>query len=371
MEGNRMSNTVTDASSSTAAVPEPDHGVDRAAELRRYLSPANVSVLYIYLGGFILFSLWVPDLWLSFATHKSILNISFPIPAIVAVGLVVPLLAGAFDLSIAGVMGASAITSSWLVVNQEWSLPAAILAALVVALLAGVLNGLLVVRVGINSFIATLGTGAVLGAYAEWRSGGIQITGLPDTFKDLSRQEIVFGVQAKFFYLVVIAVIVWYVIEHTPIGRYLQATGDNSDAARLAGVQVSRYTFGALVTSAFVAGIAGVLQTAAVGAGNANIGDPFLLTAFAAAFLGSTQFKGRFNVWGTVLAVWTLLSLVKGVELGLQSYRWLNELFFGVALLAAVGMSRVFARRTARLAARQRQREATGIDPAADAVPGN
>jgi ribose transport system permease protein len=217
---------------------------------------------------------------------------------------------------------------------------------------------LLVVRIGINSFIATLGTGAVLGAYAEWRSGGIQITGLPDSFKDLSRQEIAFGIQAKVLYLVVIAVAVWYIIEHTPIGRYLQATGDNTDAARLAGVQVSRYTFGALITSAFVAGIAGVLQTAAVGAGNANIGDPFLLTAFAAAFLGSTQFKGRFNVWGTVLAVWTLLSLVKGVELGLQSYRWLNELFFGVALLAAVSMSKLFARRTERLAARNRQREA-------------
>jgi ribose transport system permease protein len=353
-----MSNAVTDAPPSTDGSPEPGHGSDRTGELRRYLSPANVSVLYIYVAGFILFALWVPDLWLSFDTHKSILNISFPIPAIVAVGLVVPLLAGAFDLSIAGVMGASAITSSWLVVEQEWSLPAAILAALAVALVAGIVNGLLVVRIGINSFIATLGTGAVLGAYAEWRSGGIQITGLPDSFKDLSRQEIAFGIQAKVLYLVVIAVAVWYVIEHTPIGRYLQATGDNTDAARLAGVQVSRYTFGALITSAFVAGIAGVLQTAAVGAGNANIGDPFLLTAFAAAFLGSTQFKGRFNVWGTVLAVWTLLSLVKGVELGLQSYRWLNELFFGVALLAAVSMSKLFARRTERLAARNRQREA-------------
>lgn len=361
-----MSSPVTDAPSSADDHPHDEarlrHEHDRAAELRRYLSPANVSVLYIYVGGFILFSLWVPGLWLSFTTHQSILNISFPIPAIVAVGLVVPLLAGAFDLSIAGVMSASAITSSWLVVNQEWPLWAAIAGALGVALAAGVFNGFLVVRVKINSFIATLGSGAVLGAYAEWRSGGIQITGLPDSFKDLSRQEIVFGIQAKFFYLLIIGLVIWYVIEHTPIGRYLQATGDNADAARLAGVQVSRYTFGALVTSAVVAGIAGVLQTAAVGAGNANIGNPFLLTAFAAAFLGSTQFKGRFNVWGTVLAVWTLLSLVKGVELALQSYRWLNALFFGVALLAAVGMSNTFARRTARLAARQRQREAIDRD---------
>src|SRR5690242_11444027 len=144
-------------------------------DVRRFLRPDNASVLYIYVAGFIVFSLWIPDLWLSAETHKSILNISFPIPALVAVGLILPLLAGAFDLSIAGVMGASAITSSWLVVDRGWSVPLAVAAALLVAIVAGVVNGVLVVKVGMNSFIATLGTGAILGAYAEWRSGGVQI----------------------------------------------------------------------------------------------------------------------------------------------------------------------------------------------------
>lgn len=329
----------------------------RRSEFSR-LSPSRASIVYIYGAGFLLFAFWIPDLWFSWVTHKSVLNISFAVPAIVAVGLCVPLLAGAFDLSIAGVMSASAITSSWLIVDKGWSIYPAIGVAILVALIAGALNGLLVVKVGIDSFIATLGVGAVLTAYAEWRSGGLQITGLPNNFKDLARKEIVFGIQAKVIYLVVIAFIVWYVIEHTPIGRYLQATGDNRDAARLAGVQTHRYVFAALITSAFVAGVAGVIQTAGVGAGNANTGGPFLLSAFAAAFLGSTQFKGRFNVWGTVAAVWVLLSLVKGVELALQSYRWLNQLFFGLALIIAVGMSKLLERRTIRLAARRRQHDA-------------
>ena len=341
---------------------QPDLRPDEHAGSRRSafsrVSPARASIVYIYAAGFLLFALWVPDLWFSWDTHKSVLNISFAVPAIVAVGLVVPLLAGAFDLSIAGVMSASAITSSWLVVDKGWGVYTALAAALVVALIAGVLNGVLVVKVGINSFIATLGVGAVLGAYAEWRSGGLQITGFPDGFKDLARRELIFGVQAKVLYLVVLAFIVWYVIEHTPIGRYLQATGDNEDAARLAGVQTTKYTFLALVTSALIAGFAGVVQTAGVGAGNSNTGAPFLLSAFAAAFLGSTQFKGRFNVWGTVAAVWVLLSLVKGVELALQSYRWLNQLFFGTALIVAVGMSKLLERRTVRLAGRRRRQEA-------------
>ena len=126
----------------------------------------------------------------------------------------------------------------------------------------------------------------------------------------------------------------------------------------LAGVRTDRYAFGSLMVSALVAGLAGIVQTASIGAGNANVGGPFLLSAFAAAFLGSTQFKGRFNVWGTVAAVWVLSSLVKGVELGLQSYRWLNDLFFGVALIVAVGMSIMIDRHRARLAARRRSRHA-------------
>lgn len=322
------------------------------------LSPAHASIAYIYSAGFLLFAIWIPNLWFSWGTHKSVLNISFVVPAIVAVGLCVPLLSGAFDLSIAGVMSASAITSSWLIVEKGWSIYAAIFVAMFVALVSGVLNGLLVVKIGIDSFIATLGMGAILTAYAEWLSGGIQITGLPDNFKNLARAQIVFGLQAKVIYLIVIAFIVWYVIEHTPIGRYLQATGDNRESARLAGVRTNFYTFGALMTSAFVAGIAGIIQTAGVGAGNANTGGPFLLSSFAAVFLGSTQFKGRFNVWGTITAVWVLLSLVKGVELALQSYRWLNQVFFGLALIIAVGMSKLLERRNIRLAARRRQSEA-------------
>jgi ribose transport system permease protein len=337
----------------------PTKGTRRSAMSK--LSPARASIVYIYGAGFVLFALLIPQLWFSWVTHKSVLNISFAVPAIVAVGLCVPLLAGAFDLSIAGVMSASAITSSWLIVQKGWGIYPAIAAALVVALVAGAINGVLVVKVGIDSFIATLGMGAVLAAFAEWRSGGVQITGLPNSFKDLARADILFGVQAKVLYLIVIAVVLWYVIEHTPIGRYLQATGDNKEAARLAGVQVDRYTFGALMTSALVAGIAGVVQTAGVGAGNANTGGPFLLSAFAAAFLGSTQFKGRFNIWGTIAAVWVLLSLVKGVELTLQSYRWLNQLFFGLALVVAVGMSRLLERRTVRLAAKRRQHDALDI----------
>ena len=336
----------------------------RPAWVRKF-SPSNVSIVYIYGALFLLFGAWKPKLWFNWTTHKSVINIGFVTPSIVAVGLLVPLLAGVFDLSIAGVMNASAITVSWLMVNKGWSIGPAILAAIVVSMIAGVINGILVVRVGIDSFIATLASGAVLGAYAQWRSGGLQITGLPESYKNLSRRTMVFGIQWKVAYLIVIALVVWYIFEHTPIGRYLQATGDNEDAARLAGVQTKRFVVGSLLASSLVAGIAGVVQTASIGGGNANVGNPYLLSAFAAAFLGSTQFKGRFNVWGTVAAVWVLLSGVKGVELVYRSTPWLNDLFFGAALIVAVGMSQILDKVRVSNAARRRSAAAAGVSAGA------
>jgi ribose transport system permease protein len=343
---------------------------DRSGDLKRFIAPGNISIVYLYAFGFILFTLWIPDLWLNWTTHKSVLNIQFAGQALVAVALVLPLLAGAFDLSIAGTMNATAITSSWLVVNQEWNVGAAIAAAMVVAVIAGAFNALLVVGVRINSFIATLASGAILTAYAEWRSGGILITGLPDSFKNLARQQLFWGIQLKVLYVLVIAAVIWYVVEHTPSGRYLQATGDNEPAARLAGVRTNRYIVMSLMTSAVIAGFAGVIQTASINSGNARVGDPYLLAAFAAAFLGSTQFKGRFNVWGTLAAVWVLLSGVKGIELAVRSFRWLNSLFFGVALIVAVGFASLLQRYREHRAASQRTAEAHRIATAESSSTG-
>lgn len=307
--------------------------------LARNLGPSRSSIVYLYAAGFVLFSLWIPSTWLTSVTHLSVLNISFALPGMAAMAVLVPLTAGTFDLSISGTMSAAAITTSCLLVNDNWSMWPAIAIGMLAALIAGIVNGVLVVVVRINSFIATLATNAVLGAYAEWRSGGVQITGFSQAFTQLSARDIGGGVQIKVLYLAVIAVVVWYVIEHTPAGRFLQATGDNAPAARLAGVRTGRYIFISLIVSALIAGAAGIIEASTIGAGSATLGEPFLLPAFAAAFLGSTQFKMRFNVWGTLAAIWVLASLVQGVTLAVGSFTWLNDFFFGVALIVAVGSS--------------------------------
>ena len=299
--------------------------------------PRNIGVVYLYALIWLVFLLWVPDTWLTWLTHRSVLNQN-AILMIVALGLLVPLSAGVFDLSIAGMVSAAAVVVGWGMVQSGWSMSTAIGAALLLGFLVGNLNGFLVVYIKIDSFIATLGMSSILTAFAVWRSGNRSILGFPEEYKSLTSQ-IVFGLNKTVFYGLIIAFVLWFVFEHTALGRYLFATGGAREAARLAGVQTDRYVWGSLVTSAVLSSLAGVLLASQFGTATAQSGSPYLLPAFAAAFLGSTQFKHRFNVWGAVVAVFVLQSGVKGLQLAGVGTTWIEALFFGVALVVAVGLS--------------------------------
>ncbi len=299
--------------------------------------PRNIGVVYLYGLIWIVFMLWVPDTWLTWLTHRSVLNQN-AILVVVAIGLLVPLSAGVFDLSIAGTISASAVMVAWGLVEQKWSIPVAILAALLVGIVVGNLNGFLVVKIRIDSFIATLATSSILTAFAVWRSNNRSILGFPESFKSLTKQ-FAFGLNWTVLYALVLGLVLWFVLEHTALGRYLFATGGAREAARLAGVQTDRYVWGSLVTSAVFASMAGVLLASQFGSTQAQSGAPYLLPSFAAAFLGATQFKDRFNVWGAVLAVFVLQSGVKGLQLAGVGTTWIESLFFGIALLVAVGFS--------------------------------
>lgn len=299
--------------------------------------PRNIGVVYLYGLIWVVFMLWVPDTWFTWLTHRSVLNQN-AILVVVAIGLLVPLSAGVFDLSIAGSISASSVVVSWGMVEAGWSIPVAIGAALLLGVVVGVFNGFLVVKIRIDSFIATLGTSSILTAFAVWRSNNRSILGFPDEFKSLAT-AFAFGLNKTVLFALILAFALWFVFEHTAMGRYLFATGGSREAARLAGVQTDRYVFGSLVVSATFAAIAGVLLAAQFGSTQAQSGAPYLLPAFAAAFLGSTQFKRRFNVWGAVLAVFVLQSGVKGLQLAGVGTTWIESLFFGVALIVAVGFS--------------------------------
>lgn len=307
----------------------------RRRRIAAALSFRNISAVYIWLLLMVVFSVWVPETFLTSTTLKSVLA-QESVTAMLAIGLVLPLAAGLYDLSIGYALGTAQITVAWMMAIQHQSPLVSIAFALAIGLGVGILNGFLVVKAHINSFIATLAVGSGLAAVISWLSGDTQIIDLDQGFQRLGTNQFL-GLSWPVYYLVILAVVLWYFTEHTPTGRYLFATGGNPEAARLAGVRTSRMMWGALIACATIATFAGIVATARVGAGSPGAGPPYLIPAFAAAFVGATQFKGRPNIWGTVVAVYVLATGVKGLQLA-GAPIWLPDLFNCIALLLAVGL---------------------------------
>jgi ribose transport system permease protein len=320
---------------------------ERSSRTRRwltYLSFRRISAVYLLVVMVAVFAVWVPDTFLTTTTLRAILS-EQAITALLAVGLVIPLAAGVFDLSIALILGSATVTIEWLMVNQGVSAAPAILLILCLGVAIGALNGLMVAGAKIDSFIATLGMSSALTAYVIWVTGYEQIVGSTTGFFPQLATTPILGVTSSFYIMVGVAAIVWYVLSHRPAGRMVYATGGGIEAARLAGIRVRLVIFLALVAAGLVAAIAGILLASQVGVGDSTEGPPYLIPAFAAAFLGSTQIHtGRFNVWGTVLSVYVLAVGVQGLQLaGAPSF--ISDLFNGVALVLAVWLSRVERRR--------------------------
>jgi ribose transport system permease protein len=290
----------------------------------------------------VVFSALQPDTFFTAENFESIL-ITESVLVILSLGVILPLAAGEFDLSIASVLGFSAGLLAYLTAQQSWSVGSALVVTFVATLVVGVVNGFFVVRLGVNSFITTLGVGTVVGGIAIAIFGAETIAGLPSSFTDPFRAEI-FGLDTPVYLAFGLAIVLWYFFEHTPTGRYLFFTGQGREAARLAGVRVDRLRFGSFVASALLAWLAGMVLAAQTGAAQAAIGNPFLLPAFAAGFLGATTIKvGRQNAWGTVVAVYLLAVGTVGLQL-LGAASWVENVFNGSALVLAVALARLVAR---------------------------
>jgi ribose transport system permease protein len=330
---------------SDSAVYNPE--IPLARRILSGLSFRRASALYVFAALFLLFALWVPDTFLTKATWTSLLD-SQALIALAAVGLMIPLSAGVFDFAIGAEVGFGAIFVAYLLTSGHMDIVPAIGLTLVAGVIIGIINGLLVTKLNIDSFIATLATSSILYAMIAWVSNSQQILGLSTSFQGLGQSTSVFGVENPVWIMLVVALVVWYVLERTPVGRRIYATGGNPDSARLSGVKTMKLVRISFIVSASVGVATGILLSSQLATGDPTVGPGYLLPTFSAAFLGSTQFRGgRFNVWGTVIAVYVLATGVKGLQLA-GAPLWIPDLFNGVALIIAVGLAKY--QRTARRA---------------------
>lgn len=266
--------------------------------------------------------------------------------AITALAVMLPLVAGNIDLSVGANVGICSIASAAVITRFHGGWGTAVVAAILLGSGIGLVNGIVVSRLRTNSFIVTLGSATIIAGVVQWYTKGRSVLGqFPSTFTKLATSTWL-GVPRPVYFVVAIALVLWYVLEHTPYGRYLSSIGSNREAARLVGLRVERLELGAFVLAGTTAAIAGVIQTARQGNGAPQPSVATLvLPALAAAFVGSTVFRpGRFNVWGTLTAVAVVRLLVYGLELSGVA-PWVEQVVTGGALVAAVVVSSLLGRR--------------------------
>lgn len=310
-------------------------------------------LLGLTVAVFVLFAVLLPDTFPTANNLKAILT-NQSIPAMLALAATIPIVTGRFDLSIGFGIGLTHVVAMWLLVNTGVPWPLVVVILLGIGVLVGLANGFLVELARIDSFIATLGTGSILYALTGWITGGGRIVpgvdGLPPAFTDLTN-SVFAGLPVTFWYVLILVLVLWLVLEHLPMGRYLYVVGANPRAAELVGIQRRRVVVSAFVGSGVVTAFAGALLAAQQQIGDPSAGNTYLLPAFVGALLGSTTIRpGRANAFGTLVSVAVLAIGLSGLQ-QLGAAFWITPLFNGLTLLAAVGLAGLAARRRQRAAA--------------------
>jgi ribose transport system permease protein len=291
-----------------------------------------------WLAVIVLFSVLRPHTFSSTSNASSIMS-SQAVLVVLALGVLAPLTVGDLDISAASVAGLSAMMIVILTANEHMNVVLAVVITLLCACFVGLVNGICSALLGLDTLIVTLATGSLVSGITAWISDNNTITGLAPVLVRIVVADHLWGVSLEFYYGLVLCVLVFYLLRYTPIGRRMLIVGQAREVARLSGINVVRVRVGSLVFCAGMAGLAGILYAGTSGSAEPAGGAELLLPAYAAAFLGATTITpGRFNSIGTFIAVYFLATGITGLQLlGAQNY--VQQIFYGVALLLAVTVS--------------------------------
>jgi ribose transport system permease protein len=293
----------------------------------------------------VVYSFTEPTLFPRTGTYQTIFGSQQPL-VFMTMALMCTIVVGEFvDLSVPAVFGFSATILPVLVVNHSWGVWPASLAAIAAAVVVGLIQGLLVVRLHVNTIVVTLGMSTLLEGLSLWMSNMSTISGLPSSFGSIANQD-VGGLPVDFYYGLALVLIFAYILWATPLGRHMRFVGASREVSRLSGVRVDRIRLGAFTFAGLLSGIGGVIAAAALGGYDATTANSFLLPTFAAVFLSTAILEpGRFNPLGTLLGIYFLATGILGLQLlGLQA--WVSQVFYGGILVVAVTISTLLHRRS-------------------------
>jgi ribose transport system permease protein len=316
---------ITQAQTSPAVDAAP-HKV-RLPAFTRELGLAGLTLLII-----VIFSILYPYSFKSGANFNAILrNLAFE--GILAIGMMLMLVGGVFDLSIGAMASMIGVITGWLMKSAGWPVPAAIAAGLLVAATGGFLNGFIVAKVRVNALITTLGTMGVFQGIALL-IGGPGITFLPDSFTRFGQAEIG-GIQAPVLLMVALAIVAHYCLAHTRFFRQYYYIGSNAKAAHLSGINVERLQMLSFTIMGLIAGLAGIVYASRIATATSTVGIGAELQAITAVILGGASLTGgKGTIWGAMIGVFFMALMKNVLIISRVSSEWQGIILGGVLVLA-------------------------------------
>ncbi|MCL6592344.1 MAG: ABC transporter permease, partial [Alicyclobacillus sp.] len=303
---------------------------------RWWTARGGYGMLLIFIALCMVFGLIQPN-FLSLDNVRNILLQAPPL-LLLAFGETFPVLTGGFDLSVGSMVSAASVVTA--MVDMQAGLGPGLLAGICTGAVMGLLNGLGVAVLRINPFVVTLGMLSFASGFALYITGGLPIQNLPNSFSYLGTGY-VGTVPVAAVVAFIVFLLLWFVLEKTPWGRYTYAVGGNEEAARASGIAVRRYITVAYIMSGGLAACAGILLSSRVASGLPTLGVGMELDAIAAVVIGGVSLRGGVGrMPGVVLGALILTVIQNGLDLANIS-SFVQEMVTGVIIVAAVLFDRL------------------------------
>ena len=298
------------------------------------------AVLVIGVALFVLLSL-LSDSFLTFRNLLNILNQNAPL-AIMASAMTLVIIGGGFDLSVGATFAVAGVTAAWVALHVDPYV--GLLIAPLVGAALGLINGVVITRLNVHSFLATIATSLVFKGVAIVISDGRLIPVRLDEFTWLGRDKFL-GVFIAVYVFVAFALVLTFVLNRTTLGRKIFSVGGNEEAAILSGIRTDRIKIATFVIAGLAAGLAAAISVSRISMGQASAGTGLELQAIAAVILGGTSIYGGVGaVWRSVAGVLLLALINNGFNI-LNADPFYRDLTTGLVILGAVGISAAGRRR--------------------------
>jgi ribose transport system permease protein len=310
-------------------IQETSKKFKRTQSIRSILQHNAIIVSFVLL--FIILSLAAP----AFFSTRNFFNVSDQSAqiGIITCGMTLVIIGGGFDLSSGAIYAITGVTAS--ILANQFGTVVGVIAGLTLGFVIGLINGIIISKLHINSFIATLATSFIItGAGLVFVSGRIIMVNAP--YFDLLGQGKFLGVKVSVYLWLAIIAVSWFILSRTTLGRYIFAVGGNPIASRLSGVRIDFVRTLSYGISGLCDGIAGVIAASRISTGLMDVGAGLTLEAIAAVVIGGTSiFGGEGAIWRSILGVLLLQLILNGFNI-LTIAPFYQQIFQGLIILIAV-----------------------------------